>query len=135
MNDFDVTRNILNKIRYVLNEASEGKDSIPITDEPKFGQKTLSNQKESFKKVIKGNVVFSDNPLIYYPKDKDLVFAGSISDLNNLKWQFRLNDPSGDGCYIWVEALQMSDDNLRKINLIKNYYTNWKNKLLEDPIF
>lgn len=132
--DYEITKKMLRLINESTN-ASQNQDSIPVTDEPKFGNKTLSTQIKSFKDVIKGNVEFGDNPLIYYPNDKDLVFAGTITDLNNLKWQFRLNDPSGDGCYIWVEALQLSEDNLRKINLIKNYYTNWKNKLLSDPIF
>lgn len=132
--DYEITKKMLRLINESTN-ANQGQDSIPVTDEPKFGNKTLSTQIKSFKDVIKGNVEFGDNPLIYYPNDKDLVFAGTITDLNNLKWQFRLNDPSGDGCYIWVEALQLSEDNLRKINLIKNYYTNWKNKLLSDPIF
>lgn len=132
LTEFEVTKNMINKIN-LLKESSN--DAIPVTDEPKFGNKTLSTQKEEFRSVIKSNVEFSDNPLIYYPNDKDLVFAGTITDLSNLKWQFRLNDPSGDGCYIWVEGIQLSDENLKKINLIKNYYNNWKNKLLTDPIF
>lgn len=132
LTEFEVTKNMINKIN-LLKESSN--DAIPVTDEPKFGNKTLSTQKEEFRSVIKSNVEFSDNPLIYYPNDKDLVFAGTITDLSNLKWQFRLNDPSGDGCYIWVEGIQLSDENLKKINLIKNYYSNWKNKLLTDPIF
>lgn len=132
--DYEITKKMLRLINESTN-ANQSQDSIPVTDEPKFGNKTLSTQIKSFKDIIKGNVEFGENPLIYYPNDKDLVFAGTITDLNNLKWQFRLNDPSGDGCYIWVEALQLSEDNLRKVNLIKNYYTNWKNKLLSDPIF
>lgn len=130
-NEHDITKKMLNVIR----EAQEIKDGIPVTDDPKFGDKALTNQIKSFKDTLKCNVEFSDNPLIYYPQDKDLVFAGVITDMNNLKWQFRLNDPSGDGCYIWVQALSLSDDNLAKINLIRNYYVNWKNQLIKNPIF
>lgn len=133
LSEFEVTKNMLDKINMIKESSST--DAIPVTDEPKFGNKTLSTQKEEFRSVIKSNVEFSNNPLIYYPNDHDLVFAGTITDLSNLKWQFRLNDPSGDGCYIWVDGIQLSDDNLKKINLIKNYYVNWKNKLLTDPIF
>ena len=132
ISDFDITKKIINKINLIRESDN---DAIPVTDDPKFGNNTLSNQKEEFRRVIKSNVEFSDNPLIYYPNDRDLVFAGTITDLANLKWQFRLNDPSGDGCYIWVNGLQLSEDNLRKVNLIKNYYINWKNKLLSDPLF
>lgn len=132
LSEFDITKKMIDKISF-LKESTN--DAIPVTDDSKFGNNTLTSQKEEFKRVIKSNVEFSDNPLIYYPNDKDLVFAGTITDLSNLKWQFRFNDPSGDGCYIWVNGLQLSDDNLRKVNLIRNYYTNWKNKLISDPLF
>lgn len=137
-NEFDATKNILNKIRLLTEEKSSNEsadNSISITDEPKFGQQTLTQQKDAFKKQLKSNVEFGDNPLVFYPADKDLVFAGTISDLNNLKWQYRLNDPSGDGCYIWVEALQLTEENIGKINKIRNYYLNWKDKLIAEPLF
>lgn len=126
------------RIREKLNEEANSDnrmDGIPVTDDAKFGDKTLTNQKESFRKIIKSNVVYADDPLIYYPNDRDLVFAGVITDMQNLKFQFRSNDPSGDGCYIWVDGLALSDDNLKKINLIRNYYTDWRNKLISNPIF
>lgn len=130
----DYTRRMLSIIREAT-ESAFSNEGIPVTDDAKFGDKTLTTQKESFKKIIKSNVEFGSNPLIYYPNDRDLVFAGIITDLNNLKFQFRSNDPSGDGCYIWVDGLSLSDDNLKKINLIRNYYVDWKNKLIENPLF
>ena len=114
---------------------SRGEDGIPITDDSRFGNKIMTTQMNAIRKVLKQNVTFPDNPLIFYPETKNLIFTGEIPDLNNLKWQFSLNDSSGRGCYIYVQNLQLTDENVKTINLLKNYYENWKNELSTNPPF
>ena len=55
--------------------------------------------------------------------------------MNNLKFQFRYKDSSGQGCYIWAEGLQLTDDNVKKINKIQGFYKNWKDDITENPLF
>lgn len=161
MNDFDVTRKILktineaksNSVNYsgktlisklkLLKEeyedANSGEDGeedegIPVTDDPKFGNQTLTNQKESAKEIGADFKNF-DTPLIFYPEDGDLVFSGEIPDMNDLKFQFRYKDSSGQGCYMWVEGLQLTDENVKKINRIQGFYKNWKDEITKTPLF
>ena len=63
--------------------------------------------------------------------NKDLVLTGKINSLN-LAFQFRYNDPSGDGCYLWANALQLTDTNNRTIGKIRDAFINWKNALIQD---
>lgn len=123
----DVTKKMLNKIS-LLKEVTD-KGGIPITDTAENG-KMLTAQKEAIKKVMKCNIIFPENPLVYYKDSNNYIFTGTITDMNNLRWQFSLNDSSGNGCFIYVNDLQLNDDNMRKLNLLKNYYENWRNNLL-----
>ena len=66
---------------------------------------------------------------MYYPENKDLVLTGKINALN-LAFQFRYNDPSGDGCYIWANALQLTETNNRTIGKVRDAFVNWKNSLI-----
>jgi hypothetical protein len=81
------------------------------------------------KKIIKG--LNSRNMTGYYAKNKDLVLTGKINSLS-LTFQFRFNDPSGEGCYIWVNALQLTDTNNRTLGKVRDAFVNWKNALIQD---
>lgn len=150
MNDFDITKKMLKTINEtksnngnfrLLTEDYEtsntekfSKKGIPVTDDPKFGNQTLTTQKEAAKEIGADFKNF-DTPLIFYPEDGDLVLSGEIPDMNNLKFQFRYKDSSGQGCYIWTEGLQLTDDNVKKINKIQGFYKNWKDDITENPLF
>lgn len=157
MNDFDITKKMLKTInetksnngnfrlltedyetsnteKFSKNSKSENSEGIPVTDDPKFGNQTLTTQKEAAKEIGADFKNF-DTPLIFYPEDGDLVLSGEIPDMNNLKFQFRYKDSSGQGCYIWAEGLQLTDDNVKKINKIQGFYKNWKDDITENPLF
>lgn len=157
MNDFDITKKMLKTInetkscsghfrlltedyetsnteKISKNGKDKNSDGVPVTDDPKFGNQTLTNQKEAAKEIGADFKDF-DTPLIFYPEDGDLVFSGEIPDMNNLKFQFRYKDSSGQGCYIWTEGLQLTDDNVKKINRIQGFYKNWKDEITENPLF
>lgn len=159
MSDFN-TRNMLKKIRSVINE--QNKIDIPddktmifedninnrfnilmeeaerkANKEPyvisssnvQFGT-VRSSQEDGLRKTI-GDVVLKSDALKYYPNIQDLVLNGEVSGIG-VSFQFRYKDPSGDGCYIWAEGLQMSDANLKTIEKIRDAFLNWKQSLVED---
>ena len=141
----DYTRNILDKIRNLQENATSNKgilteetskqgDSIAITDEPKFGQNVLTTQMQQlrssvesgaqFSKVNPGNV--SECPLIYMPGTGNLVFSGTIPCLNNLKWQFVLKTSTGNGCFLWADGLILNKENMQILNKLYGFYLNWR---------
>lgn len=106
-------------------------DSFEITkNTPQFGDVRLS-QEEAIRKAINNNVQFSDGALKYYPKADDMTLDGKIPSLN-LNFQFRYNDPSGDGCYVWTEAMQLTDTNARTLGKIRDAFSNWKDSITQD---
>ena len=143
--DYELTKNMISQIKNI-NESkkftkvlSESKDSeengtaIAITNEPKFGQTVLKNEIESFKKSVNGGAKFADennedaesNPLIFYPKTGNLVFSGSIPSMNELKFQFSLNDIT-NAPYIFVDGLALTDDVVTTLHKLNGYYKNWR---------
>lgn len=68
------------------------------------------------------------NPMLYYP-DGDITLSGVIPSLNNAKFQFRFLEPSGNGCFIWLDSIQLTDDTINRINKIYGVYKNWRQQL------
>lgn len=133
--DRNTTREMLSTIRGIqegiVTEGSENGQSFPITKTtPQFGDVRVS-QEQSLIKTVGESVELNDKSLVYYPQKKDLVFSGKITSLN-LTFQFRFNDPSGDGCYVWAEALQLTETNNRTIGKLRDAFVNWKNALIQD---
>jgi hypothetical protein len=60
-----------------------------------------------------------------------MTLDGKIPALN-MRFQFRYNDPSGDGVYVWSEALQLTDANLRVVGKIRNSFMNWRDSITQD---
>jgi len=143
----DYTRKILENIRRIeensaknkqmLNEEAEQKtasDGIAITDDPVFGQNTLTNQIQQFRTSVESGAQFSkpdsakvsESPLIYMPNENNLIFSGVIPCLNNLKFQFKLRTNTGDGCFLTTNGLVLNDKNLEILNKLYGFYENWK---------
>ena len=107
------------------------KDSFEITkNTPQFGD-VRTSQEDAIRKTINGNVQFSENALKYYPKADDMTLDGKIPSLN-LDFQFRYSDPSGDGCYVWTDAMQLTDTNARLLGKIRDAFSNWKDSITQD---
>jgi len=147
--NIDYTRQILDKLR-TLEEASINKkrilkeeqerndktaaDGIAITDDPIFGQNTLTNQIQQFRTSVESGAQFSkpnensvsESPLIYMPNENNLIFSGVIPCLNNLKFQFKLRTNTGDGCFLTTNGLILNDKNLEILNKLHGFYQNWK---------
>jgi hypothetical protein len=97
---------------------------------PQFGD-VREMQESDLVKTIGERVELGDDALVYYLDADDLVLTGKIKALN-VAFQFRYNDPSGDGCYIWTNALQMTDKNSKTISKIKDAFDIWSQKIDED---
>ena len=110
----------------------EHSDSFDIDkDTPQFGDLRTS-QEEAIRKTLNTNVQFEDKALKYYPKADDMTLDGKIPSLN-LKFQFRYNDPSGDGVYIFCDATQLTDSNTRTLGKIRDSFSNWKDSITSEP--
>lgn len=128
------------KNRGLLNESESNggvetsSDAIAITDDPKFGDNVLTNQKEQFLSSVDSSAQFAkansenpaDSPLIYMPETGNVVFSGTIPSLNNLKWQFVLKNNTGDGCFLWADGLILNKENIKTLNKLMGFYSNWK---------
>jgi hypothetical protein len=111
-------------------EIPKGK-KFPINKStPQFGD-VREMQESDLVKTIGERVELGDDALVYYLDADDLVLTGKIKALN-VAFQFRYNDPSGDGCYIWTNALQMTDKNSKTISKIKDAFDIWSQKIDED---
>jgi hypothetical protein len=105
--------------------------SFPITKKtPQFGDVRVS-QEESILKTVGEQVKFNDDSLLYYPDADDLVLNGEIPSMNTA-FQFRFNDPSSEGIYVWSEGLQLTDSNSRTLGKIRDAFLNWKQGLVQD---
>ncbi len=140
--------NFLTRSKILMEEAegknqkkklTEGKDfndekhdkSFPITKKtPQFGDVRVS-QEESILKTVGEQVKFNDDSLLYYPDADDLVLNGEIPSMNTT-FQFRFNDPSSEGIYVWSEGLQLTDSNSRTLGKIRDAFLNWKQGLVQD---
>ncbi len=145
--NIDYTRDMLDKIRKIEessirsksllkeeNEKQTASDGIAITDDPMFGQNTLTNQIQQFRTSVESGAQFSkpdvnnvsESPLIYMPNENNLIFSGVIPCLNNLKFQFKLRTNTGDGCFLTTNGLLLNDKNLEILNKLYGFYQNWK---------
>lgn len=126
-----------NKRKQMLNEAEtkeEKAKAIAITDDIKFGDHVLSNQINEFRSSVHGGAEFAtpdpekpaECPLIYLPKNGNIVFSGTMPSLNNLEFQFVLKTTTGNGCFIWSDGLILSKENMKILVKLQGYYENWK---------
>ena len=123
----EFTRKYFRKIRNInenYNQTGE-QDSVVI---PKDDEK-LNEFVNNITKFV-GALKIDNNAMIVYPKQGDVIFNGMITDMNNLKFQFRYNDQSG-GLYIWADSTLLTKeiaDKLSKLVMIreqwKDYWTN-----------
>ena len=121
--------------KFMLTEEEQKRDAIAITNDARFGQNVLQGQIDSFKQTVNAGAKFAkenadepeSNPLVYYPKTGNLVFSGSIPQLNNLKFQFSLNDTTGSP-YVFVDGLCLSEDAIKTLSKLRGFFLNWRDE-------
>ena len=139
--------NFLTRAKILMEEAVNEEDKKKIISEedvsqdhkktfeinkstPQFGD-VFESQIEGIRKTVNDNVTFGENAMKYYPDADDITLDGKMPSLN-LKFQFRYLDPSGDGCYIWCEAMQLTESNARTLGKIRDAFSNWRNSITQD---
>lgn len=138
--------NFLSRSKILMEEAVKNKKKALTEDEdigathsksltikkstPQFGDIRVS-QEEAIRKTINDNVTFSDDALKYYPDADDMTLNGKVQSLN-LSFQFRYNEPSGNGCFIWCDATQLTDVNTRTIGKISDAFMNWRDSITQE---
>lgn len=153
--EYTETRLMLEKVRKMgnskpalLKEEKEEKETIPITDDSKFGNRVKSTQIDAIRKGIQGalkakqrggqtaSVAISfengkttdSSPLIYYPDDNDLkFFANAIFELGgSVKYGIKLIYSIKNGCNIIMDnPIILSEDLIYCFIAINSYYNNW----------
>ena len=125
----EFTRKYFRKIRNInenYNQTGE-QDSVVI---PKDDEK-LNEFVNNITKFV-GALKIDNNAMIVYPKQGDVIFNGVITDMNNLKFQFRYNDQSG-GLYIWADSTLLTKeiaDKLSKLVMIREQWKDyWSNNI------
>lgn len=142
----DERDNFLTRSKILMQEAVDDKKKVLTEEEqaddhsnsfdidkntPQFGDLRTS-QEEAIRKTLNTNVQFEENALKYYPKADDITLDGKIPSLN-LKFQFRYNEPSGQGCFVWADALQLTNENVRTVGKINDAFNNWKDSITNEP--
>ena len=101
---------------------------------PQFGDVRIS-QEELLRKTIGENISLESDALKYYPgndnESEDMTLDASIKSLH-IKFQFRYNDSSSDGCFIWCDALQLTEANTRMVGKIRDAFMNWRQSIVQD---
>lgn len=138
--------NFLSRSKILMSEAVEESKKKILTEEaadaehekyfeirkdtPQFGD-VRTAQEETLKKTIGENVSLDDGALKYYPDSEDMTLDGKIRTLN-MTFQFRYNDPSGDGVYVWTDAMQLTETNTKTLGKLRNAFCNWKDSITQD---
>lgn len=120
----ETTRQILNKVRVLTEEMTQNptdnKNEVVINKkDEKFME--FSNNITKFVGALKTD----EKAMIVYPKEGDVVFNGVITDMNNLKFQFRYNDQSG-GLYIWADSMLLTKEVTEKLAKLAVIREQWK---------
>lgn len=127
--------NTIQSMRLAINKLNESDDSIGQKDSNE-GAVPYTNQDEMLKNSLQPcrtqfGADFSKlkSPMLYYTEDGDITLSGVIPSLNNAKFQYRYLEPSGNGCFLWVDGIQLTDDTISRINKIYGVYKNWRQQL------
>lgn len=106
-------------------EKEESKDAVPYTNQDEM----LKNSLQPCRSQFGADFSKLKNPMLYYPEDGDITLSGVIPSLNNAKFQYRFLEPSGNGCFVWLDSIQLTDDTINRINKIYGVYKNWRQQL------
>ena len=116
---------ILNESENAAEEKESSGDAVPYTNQDEM----LKNSLQPCRTQFGADFSKLKNPMLYYPEDGDITLSGVIPSLNNAKFQYRYLEPSGNGCFLWLDSIQLTDDTINRINKIYGVYKNWRQQL------
>ena len=115
--DFDTNQDEIDKNS---NDLNQQKNEVIIDKNDEKFQEFTKNITQ-----FVGALKIDDKAQIVYPKDSDVVLNGVITDMNNLKFQFRYNDQSG-GLYIWSDSMLLTRETTEKLTKLVTIREQWK---------
>ena len=125
--------NLNTRFRILMEEASNGTEHnegfVISANDSQFGS-VRSAQEKMLTTTIPG-VSLKDDALKYYPDMENIVLNGTIESIG-VTFQFKYRDPSGDGCYIWADGVQLSHENVTTIDKIRSALENWRQSVDQD---
>ena len=128
------TRRMINTIRLLSeqNDVNNDKEYVINKNTPNFGD-IRATQEEDIRKTIGESIELADNALVFKIVNgaNDMILSGKVTS-PNIEFQFRYNDPDGEGCYIWVQELKLTDPNQRIIGKIKDAFVIWHDKIRDN---
>ena len=107
------------------NNEKENKNAVPYTNQDEM----LKNSLQPCRTQFGADFSKLKTPMLYFPEDGDITLSGVIPSLNNAKFQYRYLEPSGNGCFLWLDSIQLTDDTINRINKIYGVYKNWRQQL------
>ena len=132
---YDILENFRNAEKRLKNSINEenkwnadyknGAESVPYTNQDELLTTSIDTAKQQFG----ANFSNIKTPMLYYPSDGDIVLSGEINSLSGAKFQFRYKDPSSEGCFLWIEPMQLTDNNLTILKKILGVFKNWKRQI------
>ena len=126
--------NFLTEATVLMEEAeaaNQHSSSVVIgKNTPQFGD-IKKTQEGMIAKTIGDQVNFKEDSLVFYPDANDITINGTLPSLNST-FQFRFNDASSEGVYLFADGLQLTEANTRIIGKLRDAYLNWRNSLIED---
>lgn len=127
----DSFRHLHENIQRIQKEAKTNPDYEQDTDGIPYSTEdnVLSSAIDAAKQQFGANFENIKAPMLYYPSDGDIVFSGEINSLNDAKFQFRYKDPDGEGCFVWVNPLHLTESNLNVLRKVYGTFKNWKQQL------
>ena len=100
-------------------EQTQSNDQVVIGD----NDQSITDLKNNINKFI-GSLKIDSNAQIVYPSQGDVVFNGMITNMNNLKFQFRYNDQSG-GLYVWADSMLLTKEISEKLSKLVVIREQW----------
>lgn len=127
----EITRKYLSNYRKLKEEFETAQNSqaqqtqTQSNDQVVIGEndQSIIDLKNNVNKFI-GSLKVDSNAQIVYPSQGDVVFNGMITNMNNLKFQFRYNDQSG-GLYIWADSMLLTKETSEKLSKLVVIREQW----------
>ena len=106
-------------------DSKDDSESVPYTMQDQM----MSSICDTCKQQFGADFANIKNPMLYHTADGDVTLSGEIPVMNNAKFQFRYKDSSGNGCYLWTEPVQLTDESLRILSVMHGVFKNWQKEL------
>lgn len=117
LNEHDETKRMIDLLRETYTN-QEGKDTIEVEgSDLDDAQQELEQQVKKTAKIVSFNI---------YPQTENAVMTGKIESMDNLQFQFTLEDD--DGVYLIANNMQLSSDAVEVIKRLQAHYLNWVDK-------